>query len=64
MPVRVLSLDEELPTGGVDLPEGDDHVAAAVIAVATGATAVRSADAARARRAVHIAERIAAARTS
>jgi hypothetical protein len=63
MSVRVIASDEELPPGGVDLPDGDDAIAAAVLAVVNGATAVRAADTARARRAVHIAERLAAART-
>jgi hypothetical protein len=63
MPVRVIARDEVLPPGGVDLPAGDDAVAAAVLAVVSGAPAVRAADTVRVRRAVHIAERLAAART-
>jgi hypothetical protein len=63
MPARVIPRDDESP-GAVDLPEGDDAVVAAVLAVATGATVLRAADVERARRAVHITERILAARAS
>ena len=63
MRVRVIERDDDLPPGAVDLPAGDDVVAAAVLAVVNGATAVRTDDVARARRAVHITERLIAART-
>jgi hypothetical protein len=61
MSVRVLSRDQVAP-GAVELPDGDDVVPAAVLAVAGGATVLRAGDVERARRAVHVTERIAACR--
>lgn len=63
MQARVIPRDDDAP-GAVDLPDGDEVIAAAVLAVANGAAVLRAGDVARARRAVHVTERIQAARES